>query len=388
MIKQLLISTLLCTVMYAESFDEFLQEAIVKSPYLKSSALAVKQSKEDGQTLTRYANPTLEVEYSEFQPDIGDDDNGYRVNISQPVRLWSIGDDKKALADTMIKAASASYIEQRAMFIKNISFQFTLYSQQNMLLKLGNEELEIAKKIYEVSKARYESGTISRGLMLQSQVDYEMIQIKNESLSLRASQSYYNILRLAGINQEIDLSTNYVFNIKQNLHVENPSLNVLSTQQEQSLSEAKVNSNKIEWMNIFAEFENEPEQDIIRAGVNFPLAVFNTKSQERQIAKIQASRSRLLLDNETARLDIETIRLQKQRTSLEKQKVQNKQVLNTEIELLEMFQEGYKIANINLLQLQDIKNKVITTKRSLIQIKTALDQNAITTNFNQGSYNE
>ena len=53
-----------------------------------------------------------------------------------------------------------------------------------------------------------------------------------------------------------------------------------------------------------------------------------------------------------------------------------------------MYKDGYKIANINLLQLQDIKNKVIETKRVLIKIQTAFNQNAIYTNYSKGSYNE
>jgi cobalt-zinc-cadmium efflux system outer membrane protein len=53
-----------------------------------------------------------------------------------------------------------------------------------------------------------------------------------------------------------------------------------------------------------------------------------------------------------------------------------------------MYEDGYEISNINLLQLQDIKNRVIETKRTLIQIHTALNQNAIYTNYTQGSYNE
>jgi cobalt-zinc-cadmium efflux system outer membrane protein len=60
----------------------------------------------------------------------------------------------------------------------------------------------------------------------------------------------------------------------------------------------------------------------------------------------------------------------------------------TQIELLNMFQDAYKIANINLLELQDIKNKVIETKQRLIKIQTALNQNAIISNYIQGSYNE
>jgi len=141
-------------------------------------------------------------------------------------------------------------------------------------------------------------------------------------------------------------------------------------------------------MNLFAEFESEPQQDITRVGLSFPLAVFNNKSQEKRIASLQASRSQLRIDNETKRLNIELKRLNNERKSLQKLIVKNENILTSEVELLDMFQNAYKIANINLLQLQDIKNKVIMTKKSLIQIKTALNQNAIHSNYNQGHYND
>jgi cobalt-zinc-cadmium efflux system outer membrane protein len=122
--------------------------------------------------------------------------------------------------------------------------------------------------------------------------------------------------------------------------------------------------------------------------VKLPLAFFNTKSQEKQIARLEADKVDLLIQNKNTQLDLESHRLQKQKQKLMRLKEQNTEVLKTEIELLKMFEEGYKIANINLLELQDIKNKVIETKERLIQIKTALNQNAITTNYMQGSYNE
>lgn len=388
MFKSILISGLLSASIYAQSFDMFLQEAIDNSPFLKSSALAVTQAKEQSSLLTRYENPTLEMEYSNFDPDVGDSDNGYRVNFSQPVRLWSVGDDRKALAIAGINNANNAYLQQRAIFIRDISLQFTLYSQQKELLSLGNEELEIAKKIYDISKARYESGTISRGLLLQSQVDYEIIKSSNEALILASSQSYYTLLRLSGINKDISINKDHKFSLNNSDATQNPDLALIKSQQDKSISQAKLNSNKIEWMNVYAEYESEPDQDILRAGINFPLAIFNTRSQEREISKLQASRSKLMLTNESARLDIETKRLNAERNSLNKQIEANEAVLKTELELLQMFQEGYKISNINLLQLQDVKNKVIFTKRTLIQVNTALNQNAIITNYNQGSYNE
>lgn len=387
--KLLMSMILLTTAAFAEDFEQFLDKAIKQSPYLKAVAFGIDQAKEEGALLTRYENPSLALEYSRFEPNTGDSDNGFRANYTQPIRLWGIGDDKERLSEATLQSANANLEQKRARFIRDISLFYTRYSQQKMLVSLGDEELRIAKKIYDISKARYEVGTISRGVMLQSQVAYEMIQIQNESLSLTAMQSYYDLLKQAGIKQEIELDTEHDFVIKVTAdRSHNPDILSLYSEQEKAVSQAAVNSNKIEWMNLFAEYESEPEQDIARAGVKLPLAFFNTKSQEKQIARLEADKVDLLIQNKNTQLDLESHRLQKQKQKLMRLKEQNTEVLKTEIELLKMFEEGYKIANINLLELQDIKNKVIETKERLIQIKTALNQNAITTNYMQGSYNE
>jgi len=380
---------LLSTAVFAENFEQFLQKAIDQSPYLKAIAFGVDQAKEEGTLLTRYKNPSLALEYSRFEPELGDEDNGYRVNVSQPIRLWDVGNDKERLAIATVESANADFAQKRARFIRDISLFYTQYTQQKMLVNLGNEELRIAKKIYEISKARYDVGTISRGVMLQSKVAYEMIQIRNENLSLNAMQSYYDLLKQAGINEEIELDTTHEFEITLvEDNTLNPDILSLYSDQDKAVSQVALNSNKIEWMRLFAEYENEPEQDIARIGVSLPLAFFNTKSQEKQIARLQADKSNLLIQNTNAQLDIENSRLQKQKQRLTRLENQNAKVLETEIELLKMFEEGYKIANINLLELQDIKNKVIETKERLINIKTALNQNAIHTNYLKGSYNE
>lgn len=389
MLKNIIMSLLLCTFLSAESFDEFLQKAIKNSPYMESSALAVKQTKEQGNILTRYENPTLELEYASFEPNIGSSDNGYRVGYSQPLRLWGVSKDKKNLADANNKNSDATYAQTRAIFIRDISLAYTSYSEANKLLSLSDESLSIAKKIYEISTARLESGTISQNIKLQAQVDYEMAENSKSTLSLAAMNSYYSLLKTAGISEEIELENGYEFTINSHTeNIENPRINVLQSQQIQSLSEAKLNSNIVESIDLFAEIENEPDQDVLRVGVNIPLAFFNNKSQEKTIAMLQASRSELLVKNENTRLSMDFQRLKKERKSLLELNMNNKKILKTQLKLLKMYEDGYKISNINLLQLQDIKNKVIQTKRALIQIYTALNQNAIYTNFYQGTYNE
>ncbi|MCK4737362.1 MAG: TolC family protein [Sulfurimonas sp.] len=389
MLKNILLSGLLCSSLMADSFDNFLQMAMEKSPYLASSALSLQQAKQQSSIITRYKNPSLELEYSRFEPDAGSSDGGFRASYNQPVRLWGVEDDYKRFSTSILQNENAFYIQKRASFIRDISILFTLYAEKKMLVNLGVEELEIAEKIYNISKTRYEVGTISQGVMLQSQVAFEMIQIHTENLSLEVTQKYYDLLKQAGITQEIhiDIEHDFVMQTASN-DKQNPTLAILKSQKAKALSEEAVYSNKVEWMDVYAEYESEPEEEIARVGVNIPLAIFNTNAQEKQISRLEAKKTDLLIKNEDTQLSIESRRLKQQKEALFSLKDKNTNILKIELKLLEMFEEGYKIANINLLELQDVKNKVIQTKERIIEIKTALNQNAIYTNYIQGNYNE
>ena len=389
MFKGILISGLLCTFLSASSFDEFLQEAVKNSPYLESAALAVKQTKEQGDTLTRYQNPTLGLSVASFTPESGSNDVGYSINYSQPLRLWGVQKNNKALVRANINNTTSSYIQKKASFIRDISLLFTKYSNSKMLLSLADEELVIAKKIYDISLAQFQNGRISKGVKLQAQVDYEISENSINSISLTSMNSYYALLKFAGITKELELEDSYNFKItsKEN-KINNPNIELLKTEKQQALKEAKVNSKSVKWIDIYAEVESESEQSIVRAGLNLPLTLWSDKSQEKTIATLQANRSELLIQNETNRLNIELTRLKKERKSLLKLIKSNEKILKTELTLLSIYEDGYRIANINLLQLQDIKNKVIETKRALILLQTALNINAIYTNYNQGNYND
>lgn len=389
MFKTILISGLLCTYLSADSFDTFLQKAINNSTYLKSSALEVDQSRQYASVITRYKNPSLELEYSHFNPSVGSNDEGYRVSVSQPVRLWGISKSREKLATQTVENANATYKEKKSMFIRDISLSYASYTNSLGMYNLVKDELSIAKIIFDISSSRYKAGTISKGLMLGSQIDYEMVQIKNESLALKSNQAYDSLLILAGINEDIHFDKTHTFKTNNNFDsANNVGIILLKSEQNIALSQVNLSSNKIEWMDIFAEFESETEQDITRLGMNIPLALFNTKSQERSIANLKNTQTQLLIDNEEKRVEMTNKRLNKERASFKRLLAKNKVMLGSQNELLVMFQNGYKIANINLLELQNIKNKVIATKKSIIQIKTALDKNAILLNYNQGHYND
>ncbi len=390
MIKILSAVVFLSSILFAQiSFDEFLNNALKNSPYLKSNSLSIQQATLEGAVLQRYENPSLELEYAQFKPNVDANDNGYRVAVSQPVRLWGVGSDKEDLAKSLESKSKANYTLSHANLSKNISLLFIAYAQKKELYSLAKEELEIALRIYEISKARYEAGTISQGVMLQAKVDFEMIDINLDSLHLSSNEEYFKLLEVAGYKEKIKLNHKYDFNIQSDLEaLNNPDLKYINSLNDEALATSKVNSNKLEYIDLLAEFENEPDQDIFRVGVSIPLAIFNTKKEEMQIAKLESNKAKLIAKKQTDKITLSMLKLSEQRGLLIGLQAKNSRTLATQEKLLTMFEESYKIANVNLLELQNIKNRVIETKESLIKIKFALDVNTINTNYIAGAYNE
>ncbi len=396
MIKILSVVVFLSSGIFAQNllskpigFDEFLNNALKNSPYLKSHNLGIKQASLEGEILTRYKNPSLVVAYSQFKQDIGSSDSGYRVALAQPLRLWGVGNDRESLALSTEKKAKMSYLLSRAQLTQEISLLFTEYVQKLELSLLAQEELAIALRIYEISQARFQAGTISQGVMLQSKVDYEMIDINLDFLKLGFNEQYFKLLETAGYSNKIELDHNYTFRVKDTITLtSNPDLKLINAAKEKALSSAGVNSNKVEFVDLLAEFENEPDQDIYRIGALFPLAIFNTKKEEIQIAKLEADKTDLYAKKESNKITLKIVKLKQERALLQKLKIKNATTLKTQEKLLEMFEDSYKIANVNLLALQYVKNRAVKTKESLIKIKSALDVNAIKTNYIAGAYNE
>ncbi len=389
MIKRLSLIVCVASSLCAQSFDTFLNSAITNSPYLKSSYLGVAQTELQGKMLTRYNNPELSVEYARFQADSGGNDNGFSIGISQPLRLWGIGRDKMSLAKRQVQTEESRYSLTKAQFIRELSLEYTVYANLKKQLELSNEELRIAQHIFDISQQRYLAGTVSHGVMLQAQVDYEMVAVKIETLHLNALEQYYVLLRRAGITEEIPLEYTHQFSLPlKTLTSKNPELRYLQHQTKEAQATVKVNTNAIEWTTLHASYDNEPDQDIVRMGASIPLALFNTRSQERQIAMLEADKSTLLAENTQAKLTIELKRLQQQHSMLLRLQEQHQKTLKTQTKLLSMFEDAYTIARINLLELQNIKNRLIITKENLIQTETALHQNAIHTNYIAGAYND
>lgn len=385
--KSISISLLLCSFLAAESFDTFLKGAVESSSYIKASSVQVEQKIKEADIANRYENPTLELELSKFDSDDGSSENGFRTSISQPLRLWGVSNDKSHLAQANIDLQKSTHSKTHADLIYNISLKYLDYVHSSRLLELGDEALELAKTIYDISKARYDLGTVSKRVMLQASVDFNILKAEYETIVLDKQKAYYTLLKNAGVKNEIDIDTSRTFSYTKSEKI-NPLLSILKNASKSATKKAEVSSNSVEWIGLNAEMEKESEQSIYRLGLSIPLAVFNTKDEEKQVAKLEAKHFELLGKQEQNSIDMEFKKLDFEGTSLLKLQNSNEEILKDEEELLEMLKEGYKIANVNLLELQDIKNKLLKTKKRIININMALQKNSIDKNYLQGNYND
>lgn len=387
-LNRIIVSILFGVSLYGMDFDEFYKQALRNSPYLKGNALRIDAAKQEAAIATRYKNPKLELEYSQFDATDGSSDNGKRVSLSQPVRLWGVGDARKSLAEYVQKEAKSSYTLTKALFSKKLLELYVGYKQSVEIFKLSQEASNIAKRIYDISFTRYQNGTIAKADMIQSKLDYKLTFAKQKEAELAKLQSYYDLLAFAGFTKEIELESNYT---EQLLDVDmhsNPLLQLYYSRASLAHSKERLFSNQIEWIEIYGEYEEEPNDDIYRVGINIPLALFNTKKEERTKAMLEAKRAKLLAENTQHSLYLRLRALTKERKIQQEMIYRLEDGLKEGKKLLEIFEEGYRIANIDIVQLQQVKAALIKTKASLIDAKAKLERNIIETNYLQGKYND
>ncbi|QOP44794.1 TolC family protein [Sulfurimonas paralvinellae] len=390
--KRLLLVPFIVWNLQAQDYKGLLEDALRTSPYLKANALEVKRADEQSSLIQRYKNPTLSLEASQFNPDVGKSEAGYRAVLTQPIRLWGVGDDRAALATATKEEAQGLVTLKRAEFVKVFSLLYNDYITQSALFHLAENEFAISKNIAAITKERYEAGTIAKVKYLRAKVDLTGSKNALNEKKIMQIQSYYKLLAFSGLRDERTLEDNYDFKLSNKAAnaqtYTSAKLQYLQSQQKSTNAKAQLNTNKIEWMNLYAEYEAEPDQDIARVGVDIPLALFNTKKEEKRIAALQAKQSELLIQNQKTALGFTLERLQKQLHILGDVISSTKELYNAQKELLKMYEEGYKIATVNLLELQNIKNQMIETKEKEIRLQSLKNKNIVMYNYEVGEYNE
>lgn len=397
MIKNKLFSVFmifLCSsqILNAEDFRYLLNKAIESNSNLKSSEIEIDLVKEKGSILTRFNNPTIDLNYSnyKFKEQINKD-NGYGVSLTQKIVPWNVANDKTRLSETTIKNEVDKYNLDKQEFIKELSIKYTIYAKNKKFFNVIKESEDIANKVYDISNQQYKVGAISKAELLQSEIELMDIKKKKDELNLEIMNTYYDLIRFSGIDQEIhfNLESDYKFKITKSINLEkNPFINSEESKKDMLLAEAKLDSNIIDSFDLIYSYSEEPDQIVNQVGISLPLPIFNIKSEEGKIAKLEAMKMNLLVNKEKQQALMEYEKLVKERVLLEDLKKKNETVLKLQLDALEISMEKLKMFKISIFDIQYSKIKLIQTMTDIINIETALNQNAISINYIQGEHND
>ena len=386
LVKKFLLLSCVVTLTQAQEFESFVQERLESSVSLQKSILELQQSKLDAKIATRYKNPTLSLEVSDFNSNVSND-IGFRGAFAQPLRLWGVGTAMKQLSSAKEQKAQIETQMSRADFLSGLYKLYSDYKYASDAKVLVEEELEIAQNISEISKERFESGTIAKVKYLQASLDVRRLKNALALAEAKKTTAYYALLSFSGSDDGVSIESDFEVQLlaksAQNLQV---ALSQKSLQQAEA--ETSLNAHRVSWIEAYAEFEKEPEQSIARVGLDIPLALFNSKSEERQIAQLEAKKATLESEYIEKRVALRLKELEASIKTLRFVEQSSQELLLSQEELLTIYEESYKSASIDFVELQLIKNQLIQTKEKLLEIHLQKAYKIIEHNYLSGAYNE
>ena len=375
----------------AMSYKQFKQQTLKHSKILQSQSLSLQTTQQQNNILLRTPNPVLNLEASRFNEKIGDNSFGYAVSATQSIRTGSYmnGITEKAQASALLSKAFVT--QGRAGYIKTLEALYTQYVYQSKMLSLLKQEYTLSNRVTQMVKERYQSGSENKVAYLQARTETLTLKTQMYTTKQQLATLYYQLLAIAGFSSKVSLEKKFIYSVSsstKNSSRLSPQQQVLKAKEKIYQSNYKMNQSSFRNYDLYAGMEKEPDQSILRFGLNIPLSIHNDRSEERMLAKLQMQQTQL--DNAQLNLNTQSQKrmIKAGIRELSGQYYALKSLQTEQQELTTLLQEGYKIAKGSLFQLMTAKNKLIQTKKALLGTEKMINEQKIALRFLQGDYND
>lgn len=376
---------------YGMNYEEFKEYAEKNAKILQKQALNQQITQVSNAILLRSNNPSLDIEVSRFNPNTSSNSFQYAATATQTVRTFNYYDGLKEKADANSLLQSAYNKEGKAGYFKTLALLYTEYVYQSKLLLLLEDEYKLSNKVTAIVKERYDNGSENKVSFLQTKTDTITLKTQMYTTKQNLNTNYYQLLSVAGLRKTVSLQKKFIYSVSRktsNTGEEHPQKQILNAKQKLIQSQIHMNENSIESYELYGVIDNEPEQSILRVGVSIYLPIFNDKSEEKMLAKLQMQQ--LALEKE--QLDIEIFSqkemLKSSITELSTQYNALKNLLKEQKILYSLLREGYEIAQGSIFMMMTAKDKLIQTQKTLLQTQKTINIQKINLRFIQGHYND
>jgi len=375
---------------FAMSYKEFKQYIQKNAKTLQSQALSLKTRQVKNNILLRQKTPRLELEASRFNPQ-GASAFGYAVTASQNIRTNNYYEGLEDKAKASLRLEEAYIQDGKAGYFRTLAMIYTEYVYEAKFLALLKEEYTLSNKVSNMVKLRYESGSETKVAYLQAKTDTLALKTQMYSTKQAENTRYYELLAIAGLKKKVSLDKAFIYTVSAKISASkhtNTKTQILQAQSKVLENQARMNQSTIEDYEVYGGIEDEAEQSILRVGVSFDIPVFNQKSEEKMLAKLQMQQ--LSLDKAQLSIDMnaQKQRLKSSLKELAKQYASLKTLKSEQHTLYNLLEEGYQIAQGSIFVMMSAKNKLIQTQKSLLETQKIINTQKIALGFLEGQYND
>jgi outer membrane protein TolC len=373
------------------SYQAFKEHMLKHSPVLKRQALEIDKTGIENAITLRAANPVMTLEGSRFEPDNGPKSYEYAVGISQSVRTPWFMDGLKEKAKATALLSDALRTQGRAGYLKTLEELYTEYVFQSRLLSLLEEEYRLSARVTQMVRERYQSGSENRVAYLQARTQTLSLKTQLSTTRQQRNSLYYQLLAVAGIDKKVSLDKRFIYTVSprtKNAGRRSPQQQILDAKEKLYRSQLMMNQSGFRNFDLYSSLEQEPDQAVLRVGVNIPLNINNDRSEERMLARLQMQQT--ALDNRQLEISLRSQKemLQSAIRELSQQYHALQTLQKEQKELVALLEEGYRIAKGSLFELMTEKGRLIRTRKALLQTQKMINNQKIALRFLQGDYNE
>jgi len=305
--------------------------------------------------------------------------------------VLGLGDDLQAYADTLEKIAA---IDLKKGIVGLKALLRTRYSDYVLAVRqkaLIQERIVLAKRLEAIAKTRYEEGGGTKARLMQAAIQRMNAESKLLEQERRIQARYYTLLAAAQTDAKPDIEAVFLYPISRataNATPSNPTLERIEAEAKRFEAKAKIENRSLKRWQIFTEYEKEPDQSIFRVGISIPIALHHDRSEERMLARLKSRQVALEREQLKATLFNQKEMLKSAIRELSAQYHALLSLQKEQRELTALLQEGYTIAKGSLFELMVAKNRLIQTRKQLLETQKTLNEKKIALRYLTGAYND
>ena len=177
------------SVGYGETFDQILNKALQKSPYIKAVKNQTKEVEGDLRSARSLPNPEVSFMFGRLYSQ--SDESGFvltEFSVEQPLKLW--GTRKKSIEKALTKKSAYQFMfeTEKRKFVSKLYTAFYTALFKKEVMKIKQIEYSITKDIYQFVEKSYQLGEETKLNLFRAEKDLNIAQIE-----LKQAETEYNI---------------------------------------------------------------------------------------------------------------------------------------------------------------------------------------------------